>query len=74
MAEKLFTEMNALLTHTLTKVDWVASTADGWSSPNRKKFVGETIHWFDQNLKRVIGPSTYYTLFDGYLNQTTTGM
>ena len=69
--EKMYTERMALLISTLGKVDFVSTTADLWSSRNRKKYLGETVHWLNREMKRIngclaikrmIGAATYYDL------------
>jgi hypothetical protein len=69
--EQLFEVGRKQLAGTLEKIDFVATTADGWSSPYRKKFIGETVHWFNERnkrisgcltIKRIIGPTTYLVI------------
>jgi hypothetical protein len=69
--EQLFEVRRKQLADTLEKIDFVATTADGWSSPHRKKIIGETVHWFNERnkrisgcltIKRVIGPTTYLVI------------
>jgi len=69
--EQLFEMRRKQLADTLEKIDFVAKTADGGSSPHRKKFIGETVHWFNERnkrisgcltIKRIIGPTTYLVI------------
>lgn len=69
--EKLYHSRRFQLMKVLEKANHVATTADCWSSKHRKKYLGETVHWFDENLKRksgclairrIVGSTTYLVL------------
>ncbi len=69
--EKLYYEKKYQLIKALGKANYVSTTADCWSSRHRKKYLGETVHWFDEDLKRksgclairrFIGSTTYLVL------------
>jgi hypothetical protein len=53
--EQLYEVRSKQLADLLDKIDFVATTADAWSSPHRKKFIGETVHWFNEKNKRISG-------------------
>jgi hypothetical protein len=78
--EQLYEVRSKQLADLLDKIDFVATTADAWSSPHRNKFVGETVHWFNEKnkrisgcltIKRIIG-STSYLVIGRLLEKTIT--
>ena len=69
--KEMFISRKVKLASMLENIDFVSTTADGWSSPHRKKFIGETVYWFNTNnkrvsaclsIKRIIGPTTYVVI------------
>ena len=69
--EQLYEVRSKQLADLLDKIDFVTTTADAWSSPHRKIFIGETVHWFNEyykriseclTIKRIIGSTTYLVI------------
>ena len=70
--EKVFDVRRKLLYDCLGTATWVATTGDNWSSPHRKKYFGETVHWKNEQtlarfsaclaIRRLTGSTTYLVL------------
>lgn len=70
--ESLFHDRRNKLIESLRKASQVGTTVDCWSSRHRKKFLGETVHWFKEDsltrqsaclaIRRLTGSTTYIEL------------